>query len=273
MTAVWGWTFVIVKDAIAQYPTLPFLAIRFALALLVLAIVVRRLPARRTLVVGAAVGAVVAAGYVLQTAALQTASPGNAGLITGLFVVFTPLLERLTGRPVPWWTYVAVATALAGTVLLAGGGSARIGLAEVMLLGCALAFAMQIVMLSHWSPGLPSGPLAMVQMGTATLLFGVPALPGLRLPGPSVWFALVITGVFASALAIFIQTWAQQRLSASRTAVILSTEPAWALFFSVLLAGQRLGPVPALGAALMLIAIFGYEAGTRLSASKIGPSN
>jgi len=272
VTAVWGWTFVLVKDAIAQYPTLPFLAIRFALALLVMLLIVRRLPGRRTLLVGGAVGAVVAAGYLLQTVGLQSTSAGNAGLITGLFVVFTPLLERLTGRRVPWFTYPAVAMALLGTVLLAGGGALQIGLGELLLLGCALAFAIQIVLLSHWSPGQPAGPLALVQMGTVALVFAIPAAPSLHRPGPSVWFALVITGVFASALAMFIQTWAQQRLSASRTAVILATEPAWALFFSVLLTGQRLGPVQAAGAFLMLAAIFGYEGGARWAERKIGTS-
>ncbi|TMF88919.1 MAG: DMT family transporter [Chloroflexi bacterium] len=272
MTAVWGWTFVVVKDAIAQYPTLPFLTIRFALALLVMIVIVRRLPGRRVLVVGAAVGVAVAAGYVLQTVALQLTAAGNAGLITGLFVVFTPLLERLTGRAVPWFAYVAVVAALVGTVLLAGGGPLRIGLGEMLLLGCALAFAIQIVMLSHWSPGQPAGPLALVQMATVTVLFAVPAAPALHAPPPSVWPALVITGVFASALAMFIQTWAQQQLSASRTAVILATEPAWALFFSVLLTGQRLGPVQASGAFLVLAAIFGYEAGARWTERKIGTS-
>ena len=273
MTAVWGWTFVVVKDAIAQYPTLPFLAIRFALALLVMIVIVRRLPSRRVLVVGAVVGVAVAIGYVLQTVALQFTAAGNAGLITGLFVVFTPLLERLTGRAVPWFAYVAVAAALVGTVLLAGGGQLRVGLGEIMLLGCALAFAVQIVLLSHWSPGQSAGPLALVQMGTVTVLFAIPAAPALHVPPPSVWPALVITGIFASALAMFIQTWAQQQLSASRTAVILATEPAWALFFSVLLTGQRLGLVQAAGAVLVLAAIFGYEAGARWTERKIGTSN
>jgi drug/metabolite transporter (DMT)-like permease len=272
VTAVWGWTFVVVKDAIAQYPTLSFLALRFVLALLVMALIVRRLPSRRTLLVGAAVGTALTTGYLLQTFALQLTSAGNAGLITGLFVVFTPLLERLTGRAVPWWAYAAVGVALAGTVLLAGGGSLSLGLGEIMLLGCALAFAAHIVMLSHWSPGLPSAPLAMVQMATAALLFGVPAAPALRWPSPYVWFALVVTGVFASALAMFIQTWAQQQLTASRTAIILATEPAWALFFSILLTGQRLGPAQALGAALVLAATFGYEAGARRSERKIALS-
>jgi drug/metabolite transporter (DMT)-like permease len=272
VTAVWGWTFVVVKDAIAQYPTVPFLALRFAIALFVMALVVRGLPSRRTLMVGGAVGTALAAGYLLQTIGLRYISAGNAGLITGLLVVFTPLLERLTGRRVPWFAYPAVVAALAGTVLLAGGGRVGVGLGELLLLGCALAFAVHIVLLSYWSPGLPSAPLAMVQMATAAVLFGIPAAPALRVPSPSVWFALVVTGVAASAVAFFIQTWAQQQLSASRTALILATEPAWALFFSVLLTGQRLGPPQAAGAGLVLFAIFGYEAGARLVERKITAS-
>lgn len=272
VTAVWGWTFVVVKDAIAQYPTVPFLALRFAIALAVMAVLVRRWPSRRTLLVGAAVGTALAAGYLLQTIGLQYISPGNAGLITGLLVVFTPLLERLTGRHVPWFAYPAVVAALAGTVLLAGGGGIGIGVGEVLLLGCALAFALHIVLLSRWSPGLPAAPLALIQMGTAAVLFGIPGAPALRAPSPRVWFALAITGVAASAVAFFIQTWAQQQLSASRTALILATEPAWALFFSVLLAGQRLGPPQAAGAALVLLAIFGYEAGARVVERKITDS-
>lgn len=273
MTAVWGWTFVVVKDAIAQYPTVPFLALRFAIALIVMASVVRGLPSRRTLLVGTTVGTALAAGYLLQTVGLQYISAGNAGLITGLLVVFTPLLERLTGRRVPWFAYPAVVAALAGTVLLAGGGGRLgVGLGELLLLGCALAFAVHIVLLSRWSPGLPPAPLAMVQMATAAVLFGIPAAPALRMPSTYVWFALVVTGVAASAVAFLVQTWAQQQLSASRTALILATEPAWALFFSVLLTGQRLGPAQAVGAALVLLAIFGYEAGARIAERKITTS-
>ena len=225
-----------------------------------MAVAVHRLPSRRTFTRGALIGSALAAGYLLQTLGLETTSPGNAGLITGLFVVFTPLIERLTGRPVAVRTYVAVAVALVGTMLLTGGGSARIGLGDVLVLGCAVAFAAHIVLLSRWSPGLPSAPLALVQMATATVLFGASAAPGFRLPeGGAVWLAIVITGVFASALAFFVQTWAQVHLTASRTALVLATEPAWALAFSVLLTGQRLGPVQAAGAALVLAAILGHE--------------
>ena len=258
MTAVWGWTFVLVKDAISHYPTVPFLALRFGLALLVMIALVRRPPDRRTLQVGVLIGLALSAGYLLQTIGLQSTSPGNAGLITGLFVVFTPLLERVFGRPVPRRTLLAIAAALLGTVLLAGGGG-RIGFGDLVMVGCALSFALHIVLLSRWSPGLAAAPLAMVQMATATALFGLGSSSGFHLPGGPVWVAIVITGVLASAGGFYIQTWAQAHLSASRTALILASEPAWALLFAVLLAGQRFGPVEAVGAGLLLVAIFGHE--------------
>jgi drug/metabolite transporter (DMT)-like permease len=258
VTAVWGWTFVLVKDAITHYPTLPFLQLRFILAFLVMAAVVHRLPARKELRVGVAAGGVLAAGYLTQTVGLSMTSPGNSGLITGLFVVFTPLIDRLFGVRLRWWTLSAVATALIGTVLLVGG-PAGVGLGDILTVACASLFGLHIVLLSHWSPGLRSAPLAMVQMGTSALIFTGGGTWSLRLPSQDVWIAIVITGVFASALAFYIQTWAQQHISASRTALILTTEPAWALAAAVLLAGQRFGPLQAVGAALVLVAIVGHE--------------
>ena len=258
VTAVWGWTFVLVKDAITHYPTLPFLQLRFILAFLVMAIVVHRLPARKEVRVGVAAGGVLAAGYLTQTVGLTMTSPGNSGLITGLFVVFTPLIDRIFGVRLRWWTLTAVAAALIGTVLLVGG-PAGVGLGDILTVACALMFALHIVLLSHWSPGLRSAPLAMVQMGTSALIFTGGGSWTLRFPSQDVWIAIVITGVFASALAFYIQTWAQQHLSASRTALILTTEPAWALAAAVILAGQRFGPLQAVGAALVLAAIVGHE--------------
>ncbi len=258
VTAVWGWTFVLVKDAITQYPTLPFLQLRFILAFLVMAVLVHRLPARRELRLGVIVGAVLAAGYLTQTVGLTMTSPGNSGLITGLFVVFTPLIDRFFGVKLRWWTLVAVAAALAGTVLLVGGPSG-VGLGDILTIACAFLFGLHIVLLSHWSPGLRSAPLAMVQMGSCALIFSAGGSWSLRVPSQDVWIAIVITGVFASALAFYIQTWAQQHLSASRTALILTTEPAWAVAAAVILAGQRFGSLQAAGAALVLAAIVGHE--------------
>jgi drug/metabolite transporter (DMT)-like permease len=258
VTAVWGWTFVLVKDAVTQYPTLPFLQVRFALALVVVALLVRRLPTRRELRVGAVVGTVLAGGYLAQTTGLTMTSPGNAGLITGLFVVFTPLLNRLFGAPIRWWTWTATLVSLVGLVVLTGGPSGM-GLGDLLVLACAVLFALHIVLLGRWSPGLPPGPLAMVQMASCTVIFSAGGTWSLRAPTAAVWFAIVITGVFASAFGFYIQTWSQGFISPNRTALILATEPAWALAAAVVLAGQRLGLLQAIGAALVLAAIVGHE--------------
>src|SRR6202051_4803822 len=114
VTAVWGWTFVVVKNAIAEYPTLPFLQLRFILAFLVMAVLVRRLPTRRELLVGLGAGSVLAVAYLTQTLGLSLISPGNAGLITGLLVLFTPLLDRVFGVPLKLRTLVAVVSAVIG---------------------------------------------------------------------------------------------------------------------------------------------------------------
>jgi drug/metabolite transporter (DMT)-like permease len=258
VTAVWGWTFVLVKDALTQYPTLPFLELRFIVALLVMVALVRRLPTRREARVGVIAGTVLAAGYLAQTVGLTMTSPGNSGLITGLFVVFTPLIDRLFGTALHRWTVIAVLVALAGTVMLVGGPSG-FGLGDILTVVCAALYALHIVLLSHWSPGLRAAPLAMVQMGTGALIFTGSGSWSLQVPSPYVWLAIAVTGVFASALAFYIQTWAQQHLSASRTALILTTEPAWAVAAAVVLAGQRFGLLQAAGAALVLVAIVGHE--------------
>jgi drug/metabolite transporter (DMT)-like permease len=258
VTAAWGWTFVLVKDALKHYPTLPFLELRFTLALLVMVVLVRRLPTRREVRVGLIAGAVLAAGYWTQTIGLTMTSPGNSGLITGLFVVFTPLIDRLFGARLHWWTLIAVGAALTGTVMLVGGPS-NFGLGDLLTVACAILYALHIVLLSKWSPGLRSAPLAMMQMGAGALIFTGTGAWSLQPPTPNVWFAIVVTGVFASALAFYVQTWAQQHLSASRTALILTTEPAWALLAAVVLAGQRFGALQAAGAALVLAAIVGHE--------------
>lgn len=255
---MWGWTFVLVKDAVTQYPTLPFLQIRFAIAFVVVALIVRRIPKRRELQVGAIIGAVLAAGYLTQTAGLTITSPGNAGLITGLFVVLTPIINRLFGTPIHWWTWVAVGISLAGLFLLTGGPSGM-NLGDLLVLACAILFALHIVLLGRWSTRESAPSLALVQLGMATLLFSAGGTWQLKPPNTEVWFAIIVTALFASAFGYFIQTWAQAHISANRTALILATEPAWALVAAIALAGQRFGVPEAIGAALLLAAIGGHE--------------
>ena len=269
VTAVWGWTFIVVKDAITGYPVAPFLALRFGLAVLVLLLLSRRLPSRRALLMGSVIGLAVAAGYALQTYALKGTAPGTAGLITGLFVVFTPVIDHFFGAKIAPRTVVAVAVALIGTGLLSGGDpSVNMGLSDLLMVLGAVAFAIQVVLLSHRGPGVRSMDLAFLQMAVCFVVFTAAGAPSIARPTGVVWFGVVITGVFASALAFPLQAWAQAKMSATRAALILAMEPAWALFFAVLLAGQHLNLVQGLGAVLLLGAVVGHEALPQLVAAR-----
>jgi drug/metabolite transporter (DMT)-like permease len=255
---VWGWTFVAVRDAIALYGVLGFLSVRFALAAAVLAPYAARKVARRTLIAGAGIGLVLALGYLLQTTGLLFATPTNSALITGLFVVFAPLADRLffgtrPSRPV----LVAVALSLFGMILLAGGGPDGANPGDLLTLLCAAALGLHIALLSRYARAHDASGLVFAQMLSMALAFGLlwPLFEPVTLPPREVWLSLVVTGLVASAGAFWVQTFVQQRISTARTAVILTTEPVFAALFGYWLAGDRLVPVQIFGAALILSAL------------------
>lgn len=262
VTAVWGWTFVVVHDAIAVYGVMGFLALRFSLAAAATAVIWGRYLNRRSLVTGAAIGLVLAAGYLFQTWGLTFTTPTNAGLITGLFVVLAPVFGRLFYRtrlhPASW---VAVALSLVGMTLLTGKPPTQLGFGDVLVLGCAVAFGVHIAVLSRHSAEHDPRALTTAQMIGLAVLFLIlwPITDTPALPPREVWFALALTGLVASALAYAIQTAAQQVLSAVRTAVILTLEPFFAGLFGMLLAHDRLEPAQLAGAAIILAAVLSSE--------------
>lgn len=265
VTAIWGWTFVVVRDAVHGFPVLPFLAFRFGIAgILLLPVMLRGGAGLRA---GMLPGIVLSVGYLCQTAGLQFTTASKAGLFTGLFVVFTPLFEFavLRIRP-PLLTIFAVSAALTGTVLLAGVSPALAGSRELLGDGLeiltAIAFSVHMLLLSRLSASLDALRVALSQMTVATALFGALSIgtATIAAPTPAVWPALLITGVLASAFGFWVQTYAQQRISASRTAVVLVAEPAFATLFGFLLAGDRFTVLQATGAAFILGALFVHEA-------------
>jgi drug/metabolite transporter (DMT)-like permease len=257
-TMVWGWTFVAVRDAIALYGVLGFLSVRFALAAAVLAPYAARKVARRTLIAGAGIGLVLALGYLLQTTGLLFATPTNSALITGLFVVFAPLADRLFfGTRPSRSVLVAVALSLFGMILLAGGGPDGANPGDLLTLLCAAALGLHIALLSRYARAHDASGLVFAQMLSMALAFGLlwPLFEPVTLPPREVWLSLVVTGLVASAGAFWVQTFVQQRISTARTAVILTTEPVFAALFGYWLAGDRLVPVQIFGAALILSAL------------------
>jgi drug/metabolite transporter (DMT)-like permease len=259
VTAVWGWTFVVVQDAIALYGVLPFLAVRFALAAAALAPFYAPRLTRRSLLVGGGIGVVLALAYFFQTTGLLFTTPTNSGLITGLFVVFAPLADRLLfGVKGSRRVVVAVLLSLLGMVLLAGSGPEGVNPGDFLTLLCAAALGLHIALLSRYAAGHDAGGLTLAQILAMAVLFAAvwPFFEPVAFPPVGVWIALLVTGLLASAAAFYVQTTVQQRIPAARTAIILTMEPVFAAFFGYWLAGDRLSPVQLLGAALILSALF-----------------
>ena len=258
ITAVWGWTFVVVQDAIVLYGVLPFLAARFALAAAALAPFTAPRLTRRSLVVGGGIGVALAAGYLFQTLGLLFTTPTNSGMITGLFVVFAPLADRLFfGARISGGVIVAVGLSLLGMVLLAGGGPEGVNLGDLLTLLCAAALGLHIALLSRYAAGYDAGALTLAQLLAMAAIFALawPLFDAVTMPSLEVWVALLITGLLASAGAFYVQTFVQQRIPAARTAVILTMEPVFAALFGYWLAGDRLVAVQILGAGLILSAL------------------
>lgn len=261
VTAVWGVTFVQVKDALEVYPLFAFLALRFAIASAVLAppalAGVRGLGAAGW-AAGALAGGLLAVGYALQSAGLERTSVSSAGFVTGMYVVLTPVLGLAFFRlAVPRAAWAGVVVATAGLALLSGvhAGSAA---GDLLVLGGAAVYALQIVLMERYAPRYDAVPFTFVEMAVSFAGLAVVAAAAGQVAVPrgwTVWGALLVTGVFASAFAFLAQTWAQQRTSATRTALVFSLEPVWAALFGVTIAGDRLGVAGWLGCAVIMAGI------------------
>jgi drug/metabolite transporter (DMT)-like permease len=237
-------TFVQVKDALELYPLYAFLAVRFAIASVALApLAARRLKASGVGISGL-LGLLVAAGYALQTEGLARTTVSSTGFITGLYVVFTPLLAFVLFRQrVGAAVWLAVALSVVGLALLSGIHAGSVT-GDGLVLAASAVYSLQIVLLERVATRIDPFALTFVEMLAACAAFSV--IAGARsefeVPhGWTVWGALLVTGLFASALGYLVQSWAQQRMSATRTALAFAMEPVWTAFFGFTLAGDRLG--------------------------------
>ena len=268
VTAAWGSTFYLLKGVVERVPPTDFLAVRFALATVAVALLAPRAVSALTRAErrhGVLLGLDYGGGQILQTVGLQTTSASVSGFVTGMYVVFTPLLGALLlrariGRTV--WIAVALATAGLASLSLQGFS---IGGGEALTLASALLYAAHIVGLGAWSSARSALGLTIVQLATITVVCSAGALPGgLTLPDRAGdWGALVYMALVAGALALVVQTWAQAHLAATRAAIIMTMEPVWAGLFAVLLGGERLGARVLLGGGLVLAAMYLVELGPR----------
>jgi drug/metabolite transporter (DMT)-like permease len=266
IAAVWGLTFTMVQDAIAILPTLAFLAYRFTAATAIVAPVFRRrlvALSREGWLAGALMGIFLTAGYIFQTLGLERTTPSDAGFITGLFVVLTPVLGALFLRQrISGLAWAAAAVSAAGLYLLSGAGGDFSLRGDGLVFLAAVSFAAHILVTGRAAGRFDVGALLVIQLGVASLVCLALALAAgdVEVPhGAEVWSALAVTAIFASALGFFVQTYAQQHAPPARTALILASEPAFAGLFGFLLADDRLSAVAWLGAGLIMAAIVAVE--------------
>ncbi len=273
---VWGSTFVLVKDALADISPLLFNLLRMTLASVCLFAFYWRHLGRLTpeIVAGGAVaGFFLAMGYQFQTAGLALTTPSKSAFLTGLTVVIVPLLSvvpalrpPVSGRP-GWNAYAGAVAALAGITLLTAPGllsgsnslvGSGINLGDVLTLGCAVSFALHLLSLAHLAKRIHFEQLALLQIGFCAVFMAAstPLLEHARLH--LTWrlvVALLVAAVLATAAAFTIQSWAQQHLAATHTALILAAEPLFAWVTSVLFLRQGLDGPQIWGALLIMAGI------------------
>ncbi|HEV2284177.1 MAG TPA: DMT family transporter [bacterium] len=267
VAVVWGATFPLGKLVLRHLGPFQYLALRFGLAAALMAPLAWRDRGRLApdgLRAGVLAGAVLFAGYALQTVGLRFTTASNAGLITGLNVVMIPLILLARRRRAPGRTLLAaVVLAAAGLWLLLWQGG-RFGAGDALVLGCAAALALQAIIVGQAAPSVPAAAFACAQIATVAVLAGVWALAAESAPAAvpgAVAAAIAFMAVAATFGAYVAQAWAQRVVSPTRTGVLFAIEPVAAVGFGVAWLGEPLGPRQAAGAAAILLSVVIGETG------------
>jgi drug/metabolite transporter (DMT)-like permease len=269
ITFIWGSTFVLIKQALAEASPLLLNAVRMLLAAVLLAIYYRKSLARldrQALINGSIVGVFLFLGYALQTTGLKLTTPSKSAFLTGFSTVLVPLLLlvfwRTRSHP---WRAVGIALALAGLFLMTVPAGAQgwasfeeVNRGDWLTVACACAFAFQIVTLGRATERFGFEQMAVLQIAVAALLMGIAAPilehPHLRLSG-TVVTTILVTGILGTAVAFTVQAGAQQFTPATHTALIFTLEPVFAWLTSFLYLKERLGFRSGLGALLILAGV------------------
>lgn len=271
VTLIWGSSFVIVKGSLASISPVLFIALRFLLASLVLAVLLPRAVlglSRRALLRGAIVGFFLFSGFVFQTLGLKYTTPSKSAFITGFSVLLVPAFGLLFFRIVPQTSAVIGAVmAFVGLVLLtlpSGLILDRVNRGDILTFLCAVSFAFHILSIDRLTRSTGYVELAVTQVFTAAALslLSVFSIEDCFMDlSPALALSVIAMGVFATALAFYVQSWAQQYTTATRAALIFSMEPIFALVFSYIFYGERLLPRELAGGLLIVLGVIIAELG------------
>jgi len=266
VATVWGAAFVIMKDAIKAQPILDFLGTRFIIAAAVMVLArpsVLKKMRGPVLWQGIALGLLLGTAYYTQTVGLELTTAAIAGFITGMYVVLSPLLIWLFLRKrVAAKVWIAVAVATVGLAFISiNPVGLRFEWPQLWLVVCALFFALHIVGLAKWSPGKDAYALTVVQLGIMGVGYMAWALvKGYQAPvGAAGWGAILFTAVFSTAVAFFVQTWAQGIMDSSRVAIFLTSETVFTALMAVAVGQEVLQGKTVIGGLLIVVAMLVVE--------------
>ena len=266
VAAAWGGAFVTMKDSIAREPFYDFLATRFLIATVLMVVakprVIKQID-RDLLRKGVILGLLLSFGYITQTIGLKVTTAAITGFITGLYVICTPILawllfgHRASKRII---FGVVLATIALGFISI---NNFSIEVGQIWVIACAVLFAAHIVGLGVWSPGKDTYALTVVQLATVSLVCSVGALidvPGYQPPPDGgVWFAVLFCAIFATAVAFWVQTWAQSMMDSSRVAIILTLEVLFTALLAVGVGQETLALKTVVGGGIMVAAMLIVE--------------
>ena len=261
-TCSWGFTFILVKWTVATVNVYYFLFLRFALAFLLMVLVFPRQTARPpqgTLRAAFILSLFLAAAYITQTVGLRWTTAANSSLITGLFIVLIPLfLFAFWKTRIRLGSLAGIALAIAGLFLLTHYNFVGANFGDAITLLCAVVCAFHVILTGRYGRAHRLIPLVMYQFLFTALWCGI-FLPwqwpfAWNLP-PIGWWSLVIGAVLANVLAFLLQTWAQRRLDATRTGLVLTMEPLFGTLFAIWLGHETFTQTGWIGAALMIVGV------------------
>ena len=265
---IWGATFVIVQNAIAFLEPHSFNGLRFFIAAILLCAWLFLFEKKqlkqlnwKIIVSGIIIGIWLFIGYAFQTMGLLHTSSSKAGFITGLSVVLVPLFSFLLLKNKPGINaIIGVSIATIGLYLLTMTDRVGLNIGDGLVFICAIGFAMHIIFTGKYSSNFPSLLLTVIQIATVSILsigfafftedWRQAINPEVIFQG-NVLFALIITSVFATALAFFAQTRFQKFTTPTRVALIFAMEPVFAAGTAFLWADERLSYSALIGCLLI----------------------
>ena len=268
-TLIWGCAFVAQSMGMDHLEPMSFQAIRSALAVLALVPVIflmDRAPAAflprwqdpKLWKTGILCGLSLFVAQGLQQVGLLYTEPGKAGFITAMYIVLVPVLGLFLGRRCGLSVWLSVALAVAGLYLLSCVGVTKINIGDILILGAAAAFALQIVLIDNLAQELDGLRLNCIQFLVVTVLS---ALAAAFTESPT-WdgiiacaLPLLYTGVLSSGVAFTLQILGQQHLPPEPASLIMSLESVFAVLAGWVLLGQTLSPTEALGSALVFAGV------------------